>query len=150
MALMAAGSDTEPAIVCQKLETFVRQKMRHSAFSTSLLPADEVARTLKGDCTEHAVLLATLIRTRGIPARIASGLIHTNRQLGFTGHVWVEAEIHDSWEPFDSAVDASAPETTRIKLSDSQMPDTLISGASLFVPILELAGRSHVQILQAR
>lgn len=150
MALLAAGSEREPAAVCRKLETYVRQKMRHSAFSTSVLPADEVARTLRGDCTEHAVLLATLIRARGIPARIASGLIHTNRQLGFTGHVWVEASIHDLWQPFDSAVDASAPETTRIKLSDSQMPDTLISGASLFLPILELAGRCHVQILEAR
>lgn len=150
MALLAVGSETDPSLVCQKLETYVRQKMRHSAFSTSLLPASEVARTLKGDCTEHAVLLATLIRARGISARIATGLIHTDRQLGFAGHVWVEASIDDTWEPFDSAVDARAPDTTRIKLGDSQMPDTLISGASLFLPMLELAGRSHVQVLETR
>lgn len=150
MALFAAGSETEPATVCRKLETFVRQKMRYSAFSTTLLPADEVARTLKGDCTEHAILLATLIRIRGIPTRIASGLIHTNRQLGFTGHVWVEATINDRWEPFDSAVDNTAAGTTRIKLSDSEMPDEVISGVSLFLPILELAGRAQVQIIRAR
>jgi len=145
--VVASGGETDPGIICRRLEAFVRGKMRRSAFSTAILPADQVAKTFKGDCTEHAVLLATLIRIKGIPARVVSGLVHTNQQFGFTGHTWVEAFIADRWIPFDSTLGLEGVGTTHLKLADSEMPDTMSSGVSLFLPVLELAGRAKLQVV---
>ncbi|MCP4787794.1 MAG: transglutaminase domain-containing protein [Fuerstiella sp.] len=150
MAVIASAGHTEPREVCRRLESFVHSKMQHSAFSTSLSPADEVARAMRGDCTEHAVLLAALMRINGIPSRIVSGLIHTNRQLGFTGHTWVEALIGSEWIPFDSSIGSTATNVTHLKLADSEMPDEMSSGIALFLPVLDLAGRAEVRIISER
>lgn len=47
--------------------------------TTAFASASEVARTRAGDCTEHAVLLAALLRCRGIPARVCHGLVYVER-----------------------------------------------------------------------
>ncbi|MEO2026509.1 MAG: transglutaminase-like domain-containing protein [Fuerstiella sp.] len=150
MALIASAGQTDPREVCRRLESFVHSKMQHSAFSTSLIPADEVARALRGDCTEHAVLLAALMRIKGIPSRIVSGLVHTNQQLGFTGHTWVEALIGSEWIPFDSTIGSVKSNVTHLKLADSEMPDEMSSGIVLFLPVLDLAGRAEVRVISDR
>lgn len=146
LALMSAGADKDPAAICRKLESAVHTKMRYNAFSTSIVPANEVAKSLKGDCTEHAILLAALMRIKGIPSRLASGLIYTNQQFGFIGHVWVEARIENQWIPFDSAIGKGNLKATYVKLQHSEMPDTQTSGVLLFLPILELAGRTTIHV----
>ena len=148
-AAIGAGGESEPYLVCQRLAAFTHAKLNRSAFSTEIVPADQVAKSLRGDCTEHAVFLATLIRIRGIPARVASGLCYTSQQYGFSGHMWVEALIDGQWLPFDSTADLEGFETTRIKLADSEMPDTVTSGVSLFLPIMNLAGRAKVRVISA-
>lgn len=147
IALLSAGAENSSNAICRRLEAAVHKKMRRSVFSTVILPADMVIKTFKGDCTEHAILLATLIRIKGIPARIATGIVHTNQQYGFVGHAWVEALIEGRWVAFDSAVGHGGTGITYIKLQDSNMPDTLTSGVSLFLPILELAGRASVSVI---
>lgn len=142
MASRGTVGKTEPVDVCLSLEKHVGSMLNFSPFSTNLLSADTVAKQKKGDCTEHAILLATLMKIRGIPARIASGLILTPGRPGFTGHVWVEAKIEDNWYPFDSTSPMSSRQL-RIKLTDSNFDDSSqSSGLSLFTPILDLAGRS--------
>lgn len=146
MALMTSGGENDAETVCRRMEAAVHSKMRRDAFSTALLPADAVVRKLKGDCTEHAMLLAALCRVKGIPSRIASGLLHTNQQIGFVGHAWVEALIDGEWLPFDSAIGRGGPRAIRIKLQHSDMPDSATSGISLFLPVLELAGRASIRV----
>jgi hypothetical protein len=51
-----------------------------------------------GDCRAKSRLLAALLRNRGIPARLVSGLA-LGRGREQTGHVWVEAWIRDHWLP---------------------------------------------------
>jgi hypothetical protein len=121
--------------------------MKRSAFSTAILPANEVARTMRGDCTEHAMLLAALMRMKGVPSRLAAGIVHTNNQFGFTGHVWTEAYINHQWMPFDSTTGSDGVGTTHIKLADSEMPDSMTSSVTLFLPVLELVGRSSVRVV---
>ena len=150
MAATASAGQADPRGACQRLVIFVHSKMQHSPFSTSLSPADEVARTLRGDCTEHAVLLAALMRIRGIPSRVVSGLVHTNQLLGFAGHMWVEALIDGEWIPFDSTIGFAASGATHLKLADSEMPDGMNSGISLFLPVLDLAGRAKIRIVSDR
>lgn len=146
-AVIGAVGKSDPGEVCRQLERFVHAEMRHSAFSTAILTADEIIKVRRGDCTEHAVLLATLMRIKGIPARLAAGLVHTNRQFGFVGHVWVEALIENQWIPFDSTVGLERLGITHVKLTDSEMPDEMTSGVSLFLPVLDLAGRTRVKVI---
>lgn len=147
MAATASAGSTDTVEVCRHLEQFVRSKMKHSAFSTSIVPANEVARTLRGDCTEHAVLLAALMRIKGIPARIASGLAHTNQQFGFVGHAWVEAMIDRQWVPFDSSATGGL---THIKLAHSDLSDAESSGIFLFLPLLDIAGQAQATVVSDR
>lgn len=149
-AAIAAGSETDPYTVSRRLEAFAQAKLNRSAFSTEILSADQVARTLRGDCTEHAVFLAALMRLNGIQSRVVSGLAYTNQQYGFSGHMWVEALIDGNWFPFDSTSASGGVGTTHIKLADSEMPDTLVSGVSLFLPVLNLAGRAEIHVISAR
>ncbi|MEP3478351.1 MAG: transglutaminase family protein [Fuerstiella sp.] len=135
---------------CLSLEKHVGSTLTFSPFSTNLLPANTVAKQKKGDCTEHAILLATLMKIRGIQARIASGLILTPGRPGFTGHVWVEAQIQGNWYPFDSTSPMSSRQV-RIKLAGSSFDeDSQSSGLSLFTPILDLAGRSSFTVESAK
>jgi transglutaminase-like putative cysteine protease len=150
MAAIASAGQTDPRDVCRRLATYVHSKMQHSPFSTSLSSADEVARTRRGDCTEHAVLLAALMRIRGIPSRVVSGLVHTKQLLGFSGHMWVEAFVDGVWIPFDSTIGFGESGATHLKLADSEMPDTMNSGISLFLPVLDLAGRAEIKIVSDR
>lgn len=146
----AVSGLTDPIEICLRLEDSVRRKVRYSPFSTSLRPAPDVARSLRGDCTEHAILLAALIRTAGIPARVAGGLAHSSKQLGFSGHVWVEALIQDTWVPFDSSIPQQSRAVHHIKLTDSVLTDSRDTGISLFLPLLDLAGQARITVISEK
>ena len=62
--------------------------MKKKNLSVGLATAKEVARTLAGDCTEHAVLAAALGRAAGIPTKVATGLVYFQGMLGY--HMWTE------------------------------------------------------------
>lgn len=73
---------------------FITNKSLGVAFAT----ASEVVRKGEGDCTEHAVLLAALLRAEGIPSRAANGLLFVERMGGAGGernvfgyHMWAQA-----------------------------------------------------------
>lgn len=146
MANQATVGKFAPTEVCLSLEEYVGSALTFSPFSTNLLPANTVAKQKRGDCTEHAILLATLVKIRAIPARIVSGLILTPGRPGFSGHVWVEAQIDGQWYPFDSTSPAQSRQI-RIKLAHSDFQkNSQSTGLSLFVPILDLAGRSSITV----
>jgi hypothetical protein len=44
-----------------------------------------------GDCGEHAVLLAAILRAAGVPARVVLGLLYYAPKKAFVGHAWVMA-----------------------------------------------------------
>ena len=62
----------------------------------------------EGDCTEHAVLLASLVRALGIPARVATGIAYApafgERRDVFVPHAWVMAWVDGEWRGFDAAL----------------------------------------------
>jgi transglutaminase-like putative cysteine protease len=49
--------------------------------ATGYASASETARRASGDCSEHAVLLAALLRADGIASRVCSGLVYTERTV---------------------------------------------------------------------
>lgn len=89
----------------EKLTSWVYQhleKVSNVNASTSL----SVLNNGAGDCTEHALLLTTLLRAASIPARELSGLVYTNDDLQVFGyHAWVEVYVDGGWMAVDPTFD---------------------------------------------
>lgn len=147
MAKTGASAVGDDLRRCQRLESYVRQSLSQSPFSTQFIAADKIARRKRGDCTEHATLLCALLRCSGIPARLASGLVTIPQRPAMAGHVWVEAYVDGAWQPFDSSLRSSSRNIPRIKLADESFGLPTDNGMRLFIPILEIAGRATVEIV---
>jgi hypothetical protein len=108
LAQQGIGDAKDPLAEMRNLETFVRGFIRNKNLSVGYASALEVAKNPEGDCTEHAVLLAALGRSVGIPTRVVDGLAYTNRYAGvdhvFVPHAWAQAWINGKWQSFDAAL----------------------------------------------
>jgi len=60
----------------------------------------ETLGTLEGDCNEHATLTTALLRSIGVPARMAVGIAYLASQGRFFYHAWVEVWAGD-WVAID-------------------------------------------------
>jgi Transglutaminase-like superfamily len=108
LAHEGAGEAKTPSEQMQQLEQFVRNYIRTKDLSVGYASALEVAKKPEGDCTEHAVLLAALGRSIGIPTRVVDGLAYTDHYAGvehvFVPHAWVQAFVDDHWRSYDAAL----------------------------------------------
>jgi Transglutaminase-like superfamily len=95
-----AGQPVDAAAVV----AFVAGVMRSEPAQISF--ASEVARQLRGDCTEHALLSAALARSLGIPARVVHGaaLLPVDGQWQAYGHAWIQTHEAGRWVLRDSAL----------------------------------------------
>jgi len=116
--------------VAYMLRDLVQNHIQDKHLSTAYASASETARTGSGDCTEHAVLLAALLKARGIPARVCHGLVyveqggsaisgqaevdamgnvvesggHTSMTGQFGWHMWSQAQINGHWHDLDATL----------------------------------------------
>jgi hypothetical protein len=85
-----AGSDSGNCAVIESLNRYVftsLEKRNTATFSSAL----ETLKAGFGDCGEHTALLAALLRSRGIPARVVLGLCYYSPKKAYVGHAWVMA-----------------------------------------------------------
>lgn len=87
---------SKPCEIIKNLNSYVFTKMekRYTATFSSAL---ESLRSGFGDCGEHAVLLAALLRASGVPARIVNGVVYMPEKNGYYYHVWVMAHDGKHW-----------------------------------------------------
>src|SRR5262249_45813818 len=104
-AVKAVGDETDPWRKAQAIERWVHDHMHGVAFTEAMAPADHVAKTLTGDCTEFAMLAAAMCRAQGIPSRTAIGLVSMGggqKKLGY--HMWTEVWIRGQWLGLDATL----------------------------------------------
>jgi transglutaminase-like putative cysteine protease len=144
-----AGPD-KPARA-EAIRRFVNEFIRSKDLDVGFAAASEVARTRQGDCTEHAVLLAAMLRADGIPARVASGLIYADEFAGKRGifgyHMWAQAALDSggatSWVDLDGTL--SRPfDATHITLAVSALPEG--ETAAALASIVPLMGRLKIAV----
>jgi len=148
------ASSLERAEACRAfVARFVRDKGMEVAFAT----ASEVARRREGDCSEHAVLLAALLRADGIPSRIASGLIYVDEFAGARGvfgwHMWTQALLEvevageRSWRWIDLDATLRRPNHAAYILTGAS---AMTHGPSdpAMTAMLPLLGRMSVDVLE--
>jgi hypothetical protein len=147
MSLAAAGQASDAWTAATALEKHVHQVLTRADFGQVLATAAEVVRTRRGDCTEHAVLLAALCRARGIPARVAIGLVYVERQGGFLYHMWNEAWINGRWIPLDATLGRGGIGAAHLKLADSSLKGE--SAYTSMLPVMAVVGKLKIEVLQA-
>jgi len=125
-ALAATVDDSlTPWQTAQALERLVHGSMRTTTFSLAFASSSDVLKTMSGDCTEHAVLLAALCRSKKIPCRLVLGLVYsplnamdpaTSGAMAF--HLWNEALIDGVWRPLDATFGQGGANAARLKIAD--------------------------------
>ena len=76
--------------------------------------AVEVLKNKVGDCNEHAVLVAALLRAAGIPAQIETGLVYLHGRFYY--HAWNIAYL-GNWVTADAVFNQFPADVTHIRLS---------------------------------
>jgi hypothetical protein len=146
LAARVAPSETDPWKLACALEKFVDETIQLKSFSQAFATAAEVCRSLEGDCTEHAVLMAALCRARKIPARVAFGLVYYPPEKGFAYHMWNEVWIADRWVPMDATLGLGGIGADHIKLGDSN----LAGGSPLadLLAVIQVFGRLELEVVE--
>jgi transglutaminase-like putative cysteine protease len=140
---------TDAAVMARAMELYVRDKLTKKNFSTALASAGEVARNLEGDCTEHAVLLAAMLRAKKIPSRAAVGLVYVESLQAFGGHMWTEARLGGKWVPLDATLGRGGIGATHIKLADVLFEeDDAIAPLSSFSSLLTVLGKLSIEVVK--
>jgi transglutaminase-like putative cysteine protease len=87
--------------LARDITAWVNEYIVHKGMEHGYASALDVYRTRAGDCTEHSLLTVALLRASGIPARPVVGLVYSEGDGAFVGHMWVEAYV-DQWRTLDA------------------------------------------------
>lgn len=144
---------TSPAQCAEQLRRIVRSHITRKDLTVGFATASQVARTGEGDCTEHAVLLAALLRARGIPSRVACGLIYTRApgSSGFGYHMWTQALLPEAdgaerWIDLDATLSGeSAFDAAHIAISTTALDEP---GDQAMITIAAAIGRIQISVEQ--
>ena len=101
--------------------------------------AVEVFETRVGDCNEHSVLLAALLRAAGIPSRVCIGLVYSKGSFFY--HAWNECYL-GRWVSMDATLNQMPADATHITLVQG--------GLDRQVEILTLIGKLSLKVLDSR
>jgi len=145
----AAFGLTDSSQIARAMEKYVHRVLKNKNFSTALASAAEVARNLEGDCTEHAVLLAAMLRVKKIPSRIAVGLVYIEGASAFGGHMWTEAKIGKTWIPLDATLGRGGIGAAHLKMVESDFANDGPAPINTFLPLLKALGRTTITVLKA-
>ena len=138
LAAKAAGTAATPWAKAQKIESFVRTYMKPADFTEAMAPADHVAKSRMGDCTEYSMLTCAMCRAAGVPSRTAIGLVYVNNLLGKPGlafHMWTEVFVDGQWLGLDSTIGIGSIGPGHIKITDHSW-----AGIISFTPLLPVKG----------
>lgn len=107
-ALSGLAAEATAADRAEALRRFVHAHVTGKDLGSVFASASATVRDRTGDCTEHAILLAAMLRASGIPSRLASGLVYAREFAGVRGcfawHMWTQALIGGQWRDLDATL----------------------------------------------
>ena len=117
----------------------------NKGLATAFASASETVRNRQGDCSEHGVLLAAVLRAEGIPSRVASGLVWMGSAGAFGWHMWTQALIDGAWVDLDATL--PVPFTVgHILVATSSLEDG--DGQRQLMALLGLLGNLEIEIVR--
>jgi hypothetical protein len=143
----AIGKETDGWTKAKLIERWVHRNMRVS-FSESFLPADEVAKTLRGDCRQHALLTTAMCRAADVPARVALGLVYAQdkrRKPAMAFHMWTEVLIAGQWTAIDATRGEGHVGATHLKITDHSWHE--VQSMTPMLPVLRVMGKLAIEVV---
>lgn len=132
--------------VALDMEAWVYNNVSDKNFSVNFANAKEVLKSKQGDCTEHSVLLAALLRAAGIPAKVVVGLSYKEEpQSVFAYHMWVKAFV-GKWINLDPTKANGGFAPTYIALFESALNE-FSDRTDLVLNVIESFSDFKIQVL---
>jgi transglutaminase-like putative cysteine protease len=153
LAARATAGVAEATARAEAMRRFVHGYITSKDLSVGFASASQVAQTREGDCSEHACLLAAMLRADGIPARVVSGVVYVGAFLGEEGvfgyHMWTQALLtvdgSRRWVDLDATLPDGAPfDATHIALAVSTLADG--EATNPLVTLVPLLGRARIKV----
>ncbi len=146
---LAAQAKGRGLVLARNLTRLVASHIRQKGYALPLATALDVARLRQGDCTEHAMLLAAMARARGLPSRLASGLVYSSSFAGrtqvFVYHMWTEIHVAGRWIPFDATRPDEGVGPTHLLLA-LDAGDSLLPAAAA-AALAATLGQTEIRVL---
>jgi len=148
-----AKADGNNIARARAIRRFVYRYIKKKNLGVGFATATEVARTKEGDCSEHGVLTAAMLRTADIPSRVVAGLVYADSFAGandiFGYHMWTQAllEIDGAyrWVDLDATFPASVHyDATHIAIAVSEMKDG--DGMNSMAALASVLGRLKINV----
>ncbi|HRS89617.1 MAG TPA: transglutaminase-like domain-containing protein [Smithellaceae bacterium] len=112
-ALKIVGASENPLEKTRKIVNWVYRNIEKKPV-LSVPNALEVLKNKTGDCNEHAVLAAALLRAAGVPAQIETGLVYQNGRFYY--HAWNSAYA-GKWITADAVFNQIPADVTHLRLA---------------------------------
>lgn len=134
LAQQAVGdAATDPARV-RRVCAFVADYIADDAVDCDHASVGEVMQSRRGDCSDHALLCATLLRALGLPARTVAGLVYTgDAQQAFAPHEWCEVVLDGRWLAIDPMWNEVPVNGTHLRLSPTATASPPAGGFTIHV-----------------
>jgi hypothetical protein len=119
LAKKIAGSEKNAWVATKRVSRWVYENLIKD-YGSSSDRASDVLKTMRGDCTEHSLLTATLLRALGIPARRIDGVVYLKNDDGVPAlywHEWVEAWIGE-WVQVDPTFGQDIADATHFAVGE--------------------------------
>jgi transglutaminase-like putative cysteine protease len=126
LAARAVGDETDPLKKARRVERWVYENMQHDN-KAPFAPADQIARTMKGDCRQHALLTAAMCRAAGVASRTAVGLVYAQDKESrpiMAYHMWTEVWARGQWLAIDATLGQGSIGAAHVKIADHSWYDT--------------------------
>jgi hypothetical protein len=107
--------------------------------TVSVPNALDTLKAKAGDCNEHAVLLAALLRAAGIPAKVCVGLVYTRGRFYY--HAWNEVFL-GAWVTADALMGQMPADVTHIKFVEGDLDRQ--------AEMVRVIGQVKLAVLEAR
>lgn len=141
----------------ETLRRFTHSYIRRKSLGVGFATASEVAQTREGDCSEHGVLLAALLRADGIPSRVVAGLVYADSFAGseriFGYHMWTQALLEiggaKRWVDLDATLGKETPyDATHIALALTDLADG--ESTTAMARMASVLGRLKIEVEQIK
>ena len=122
------GGETDAWQAALKLIRWVNHEMRKVPSEPRPISALEILDTMRGDCTEHAILLAALAQAAGLPAKMAAGLAYDRQAYHY--HAWNELYV-GRWVEVDATWGEDTVDAGHLQISAAALDSASMARLSL-------------------
>ncbi|MEK6646855.1 MAG: transglutaminase-like domain-containing protein [Candidatus Firestonebacteria bacterium] len=127
------------------IKEWVYKNLKKTALITNWSSAKEVLVSRKGDCKAHAILMSTLVKAVGIPAKICAGIVPSGKN--FMYHMWTSVYV-GKWVSMDPTFNQNFADATHIEIASGVMDEEGI--VKIAKNLVLSLGKITVEVLEWR